>query len=39
VHQEPDSHFCFDVTGEEGIVHSVPYHRINEVWNDGELIS
>jgi uncharacterized protein (UPF0248 family) len=38
VHQEPDNHFCFDVTDEEGVAHSVPYHRVKEVWQDGELI-
>jgi len=36
--QEPGCHFCFDVTDEEGIVHSVPYHRVKEVWKDGALI-
>ena len=38
VQQEPDSHFCFEVTDEDGIVHSVPYHRVKEVWKDGALI-
>lgn len=38
VRQEPDSHFSFEVTDEEGIAHSVPYHRVKEVWKDGELI-
>jgi uncharacterized protein (UPF0248 family) len=38
VHQEPDSHFCFDVTDEADVVHSVPYHRVKEVWKDGALI-
>jgi uncharacterized protein (UPF0248 family) len=38
VHQEPDSHFSFEVTDEEGEVHSVPYHRVKEVWKDGRLI-
>ena len=38
VRQEPGDHFCFEVTDEEGVVHSVPYHRVKEVWNDGELI-
>lgn len=35
---EADSHFCFEVTDEDGITHSVPYHRVKEVWKDGELI-
>jgi len=38
MHQEPDRHFCFDVTDEDGIVQSVPYHRVKEVWKDGALI-
>ena len=38
MHQEPDSYFCFDVADEEGVVHSVPYPRVKEVWKDGELI-
>lgn len=38
LHQTEESHFCFDVTGDEGIEHSVPYHRVKEVWKDGELI-
>lgn len=36
--QEEGSHFSFEVTDEEGIVHSVPYHRVREVWKDGTLI-
>ncbi len=35
---EPDSRYCFEVTDKEGAVHSVPYHRVKEVWKDGELI-
>jgi len=38
VRPEADSHFCFEVTDEDGIVHSVPYHRVKEVRKDGELI-
>ena len=38
VRQEADSHFNFEVTDEEGAVHSVPYHRVKEVWKDGALI-
>lgn len=33
-----DSHFSFEVTDEDDIVHSVPYHRVKEVWKDGVLI-
>ena len=28
----------FDVVDEEGVTHSVPYHRVREVWRDNELI-
>lgn len=35
---DTNSHFCFEVTDEEGFVHSVPYHRVKEVWKDGALI-
>lgn len=38
VRHDPDSRFCFDVADEEGIVHSVPFHRVKEVWKDGALI-
>lgn len=30
--------FGFDAIEEDGSVHSVPYHRVREVWRDGELI-
>jgi len=38
VQRDPDSHFCFELTDEAGVVHSVPYHRVKEVWKDGALI-
>ena len=38
VQPDPESHFCFNVTDEEGVLHSVPYHRVKEVWKDGALI-
>ncbi len=38
IRQEPDSRFSFEVTDEEGAAHSVPYHRVKEVWKDGQLI-
>ena len=38
VRQDADSHFNFEVTDDEGVVHSVPYHRVKEVWKDGALI-
>lgn len=36
--QEEGNRFSFGVTDEEGVVHSVPYHRVKEVWKDGRLI-
>ena len=35
---EPDDHFSFDLIDEEGVLHSIPLHRIKEVYKDGELI-
>lgn len=35
---EPDDHFSFDLIDEEGTLHSIPLHRIKEVYKDGELI-
>ena len=28
----------FDLVDEEGQTHSIPFHRVREVWRDGELI-
>jgi len=36
--QHAGDHFAFEVTDEEGVVHSVPYHRVKEVWKDDRLI-
>ncbi len=36
--QEADSLYCFEVTDEEGNALSIPYHRVKEVWKNGELI-
>lgn len=33
-----DDHFAFRFTGEQGAIHSVPLHRIREVYRNGELI-
>jgi uncharacterized protein (UPF0248 family) len=35
---DAESRFCFEVTNEEGMVRSVPWHRVREVWKDGTLI-
>jgi uncharacterized protein (UPF0248 family) len=28
----------FDLVDEDGVTHGIPYHRVREVWRDGELI-
>jgi uncharacterized protein (UPF0248 family) len=35
---ETDSHCSFEAIEADGSVHSVPYHRVREVYRDGELI-
>jgi len=31
-------HFAFEAVEDDGEVHSVPLHRVRQVWRDGELI-
>ena len=33
-----DEHFRFTLVDEEGAVHNIPYHRVREVFRNGELI-
>ena len=33
-----DSHCSFEAIAADGSVHSVPFHRVREVYRDGELI-
>ncbi|MDH4095733.1 MAG: DUF504 domain-containing protein [Betaproteobacteria bacterium] len=33
-----DHRFGFEALEEDGTRHSVPYHRVREVWRDGERI-
>ena len=35
---EPGDHFSFDLYDDEGALHSIPLHRIKDVFRDGELI-
>jgi hypothetical protein len=35
---EPDDHFAFDLIDAEGELHSIPLHRIKQVFRNGELI-
>jgi uncharacterized protein (UPF0248 family) len=38
IHFTAGEHFSFDAVEENGSVHTVPLHRVREVWRDGELI-
>ena len=33
-----DDHFSFEVIDKEGELHSVPYHRVKEIYRNGRLI-
>lgn len=35
---QPGVRFVFDVVDEDGVTHSIPYHRVREVWRDGKLV-
>jgi len=35
---DPDDHFSFQLTDADGQVHTVPLHRVCEVYRNGELI-
>jgi uncharacterized protein (UPF0248 family) len=35
---DADNPSFFDLTGEDGTSHSIPFHRVREVWRDGVLI-
>lgn len=35
---EAGQHFCFEAAEADGTLHTVPYHRVREVWRDGTLI-
>jgi uncharacterized protein (UPF0248 family) len=35
---EPDDHFAFDLYGHEGELHSIPLHRVKQVFRNKELI-
>lgn len=38
IHIDPKDHFVFKLLDEEGKLHSVPYHRIKQVYKDDQLI-
>jgi uncharacterized protein (UPF0248 family) len=33
-----DNPTFFGLVDEDGVAHSIPYHRVREVWRDGKLI-
>lgn len=35
---DADNPTFFELLNEEGVAHSVPFHRVREVWRDGNLI-
>ena len=37
-HVDPDNRFMFDVFDETGERHSIPFHRVKQVFKDGVLI-
>ncbi|MBI4293067.1 MAG: DUF504 domain-containing protein [Betaproteobacteria bacterium] len=38
VHLERGEHFSFDAVEDDGTVHMVPFHRVREVWRNGQSI-
>lgn len=34
----PDDHYGFLVIDDQGAAHSIPYHRVRDVYRNGELI-
>jgi uncharacterized protein (UPF0248 family) len=38
IETQPGEHFSFDAIEDDGMVHTVPYHRVHEVRRDGEVI-
>lgn len=38
ISRDADNPTFIDLLDEAGAVHSIPYHRIREVWQDGRLI-
>lgn len=38
VHLAPGEHFFFQATDADGYVHEIPFHRVKEVYKNGELI-
>ncbi len=35
---EDGDHFLFEITNHDGVVHSIPFHRVRKVYKDGQII-
>ena len=38
IRTEEANRFAFEVVDEEGVAHSIPYHRIRMVWRNGKVV-
>lgn len=38
IHFPQDDHFSFEVVDEYEDIHSIPYHRVKEIYQNGKLI-
>ena len=35
---DEEDHFGFQVIDDQGVTHNIPYHRVKEIYRNGELI-
>jgi len=35
---DPHDHFAFELVDDQGAVHSIPFHRVRQVFRDGVLV-
>ena len=38
IYVEPGQHFAFEAEEDDGSIHTVPFHRVREVWRNDTLI-
>ena len=38
VNDAPHTGHAFEVVDEDGVAHTIPYHRVRQVWRDGDLV-
>ncbi len=38
VHFVAGDHFCFEIADRDGTVHVIPFHRVRDVYRDGQRI-